>query len=41
MLAEKRRTSTEECKREAMRLVTEQGYGVAETARKRGSNVTM
>lgn len=39
MLAEKRRSYTAECKREAMRLVTEQGDGVAETARHLGINV--
>ena len=36
MLAEKRRQYTEECKREAMRWVTEQGYGVSATARHLG-----
>jgi hypothetical protein len=34
-MAEKRQNYTEEFKREAIRLVTEQGYGVAETARNR------
>jgi transposase len=38
MLAEKRRQDTEECKREAIRLGTEQGYGVSETARPLGIN---
>jgi transposase len=41
MLTEKRRNYTEEFKREAIRLVTEQGYGVAETARNLGLNVKM
>lgn len=41
MLAEKRRMYTEAFKREAIRLVTEQGYGVAETARNLGINVKM
>jgi transposase len=36
MMAEKRRQYTEEVKREALRLVTEQGYGVSETARNLG-----
>src|SRR5512145_2059601 len=38
-MAEQRKTSTAECKREAVRLVTEQRYGVAETARNLGLNV--
>jgi transposase len=38
MMAEKRRQYTEEFKREAIRLVTEQGYGVSETAGNRGLN---
>jgi transposase len=38
MMAEKRRQYSEEFKREAMRLVTEQGYSVSETARNLGSN---
>jgi transposase-like protein len=38
MTAEKRRNDTEECKREAIRLVTEQGYGGSETARNLGIN---
>ena len=41
MQAEKRRNYTEECKREAIRLVTEQGYGVSETARTLGINAHM
>jgi transposase len=40
-MAEKRRNYTEEFKREALRLVTEQGYGVAETARNLGINANM
>jgi transposase len=38
MMAEKRRQYTEEFKREAIRLVTEQGDGVSETARNLGRN---
>jgi transposase len=38
MMAEKRRNYPEECKREAMRLGTEQGYGMSETARNLGIN---
>ena len=38
MMAEKRRQDTEEFKRDAMRLVTEQGDGVSETARHLGIN---
>ena len=41
MMAEKRRQYTEEFKREAIRLVTEQGYGVSETARNLGINAHM
>ena len=41
MMTEKRRVYTAECKREAVRLVTEQGYGVTEAARHLGINVTM
>jgi transposase len=41
MMTEKRKTSTAEFKREAVRLVTEQRYGVAETARNLGINVNM
>lgn len=40
-MAEKRKTYTAEFKREAVRLVTEQRYGVAETARNLGINVNM
>ena len=40
-MAEKRRTYTEEFKREAIRLVTEQGYGVSDTARNLGINAHM
>ena len=40
-MAEKRRHYTEEFKREAIRLVTEQGYGVSETARNLGINAHM
>ena len=38
-MAEQRKTSTAECKQEAVRLITEQRYGVAETARNVGINV--
>jgi transposase len=41
MMAEKGRQYTEEFKREAIRLVTEQGYGVSETARHLGINAHM
>jgi transposase len=37
-MAEKRKTYTPECKPEAVRLSTEQRYGVAETARNLGIN---
>jgi transposase-like protein len=40
MMAEKRKTSTAECKREAVRLVTEHHDGVAEAARHLGSTTT-
>lgn len=40
-MAEKRKTYTVEFKREAVRLVTEHHYGVAETARNLGINVNM
>ena len=40
-MAEKRKTYTAEFKREAVRLITEQRYGVAETARNLGINVNM
>ena len=38
-MTEQRKTSTVEFKREAVRLITEQRYGVAETARNLGMNV--
>jgi transposase len=38
MMTEKRQTYTAEFKREAVRLVTEHGYGVAEAARNLGIN---
>jgi transposase len=41
MMAEKRRQYTEVFKRDAIRLVTEQGYGVSETARNLGRNSQM
>jgi transposase len=41
MMAEKRRQYPEEFKREAIRLVTEQGYSVSETARTLGLNAQM
>jgi transposase len=41
MMTEKRKTYTAEFKREAVRLVTEQRYSVAETARNLGINVNM
>ena len=40
-MTEKRKTYTAEFKREAVRLVTEQRYGVAETARNLGITVKM
>jgi transposase len=40
-MAEKRRNYGDEFKREAVRLVTEQGYGVSETARNLGINAHM
>ena len=40
-MTEKRQTSTAEFKREAIRLVTGHGYGVAEAARNLGINATM
>jgi transposase len=40
-MAEKRRNSGDEFKREAVRLVTEHGYGVSETARHLGINAHM
>ena len=39
-MSEKRRNSTDEFKREAIRLVTEHGYGVSATARNVGINAT-
>ncbi len=41
MQTDKRRVYTAECKREAVRLVTDHGYGVSEAARNLGINVTM
>jgi transposase len=41
MMTEKRRTYTAECKREAVRLVTDQGDAVAEAARPLGLKATM
>jgi transposase len=41
MMTEKRRVYTAEFKREAVRLVTDHGYGVAEAARNLGINVKM
>jgi transposase len=40
-MTDKRHIYTEEFKREAVRLVTEQGYGVAEAARNLGLNASM
>jgi transposase len=40
-MAEKRKLYTAEFKREAVRLITEQRYGVAATARNLGINVNM
>jgi transposase len=40
-MPDKRRISTEEFKREAVRLVTNQGYGVVEAARNLGLNASM
>jgi transposase len=40
-MTEKRRQYTEEFKREAVRMVTERGYGVTETARDLGINAKM
>ena len=40
-MAEKRKTYTAEFKQEAVRLITEQRYGVAATARNLGVNVNM
>jgi transposase len=41
MMTDKRRTYTAEFKREAVRLVTDQGYAVTEAARNLGLNATM
>jgi transposase len=41
MMADRRRTYTAEFKREAVHLVTEQGYAVAEAARNLGLNPHM
>jgi transposase len=41
MMPDKRRTYTAEFKREAVHLVTEQGYAVAEAARNLGLNPHM
>jgi transposase len=40
-MTDKRQIYTEEFKREAVRLITEQGYGVAEAARNLGLNASM
>jgi transposase len=40
-MTEKRKTYTAEFKREAVRLVTEQEYGVSEAARHLGRNINM
>jgi transposase len=40
-MAEKRKTYPAECKQEAVRLITDQRYGVAETARNLGINTNM
>ena len=40
-MAEKRRNYGDDFKREAVRLVTEHGYGVSETARNLGINAHM
>jgi transposase len=41
MMAEKRQTYTAEFKRDAVRLVTAHGYGIAEAARNLGINAAM
>jgi transposase len=41
MQSPKRRQYTEACKREAVRLITEHGYGVTEAARNLGINARM
>jgi transposase-like protein len=40
-MAEQRKTYTAEFKQEAVRLITDQRYGVAETARNLGINTNM
>jgi transposase len=40
-MSEKRKAYTAECKREAVRLITEQGYRVGEAARNLGLNANM
>ena len=40
-MSEKRHNDDDEFKREAIRLVTENGYGVGETARNLGINANM
>jgi transposase-like protein len=40
-MAEKRKVYSTACKQEAVRLIIEQRYGVAETARNLGINVNM
>ena len=40
-MAEKRRVYTDECKQDAVRLVTEQGYGTTEAARNLGITANM
>lgn len=41
MMSEKRRNYSAEFKREAIRLITDHGYGVSETARNLGINANM
>ena len=41
MQSPKRRQDTEACKREAVRLITDHGYGVTETAHNLGMNAHM
>ena len=40
-MKQKRKTYTQEIKQEAVKLITEQGYQVAETARNLGVNVSV
>ncbi len=40
-MKQKRKTYTQEFKQEAVKLITEQGYQIAETARNLGINVSM